>query len=222
MARTSADLFAAIEAADVDGVRGILAEDPSLATSRDAEGVSALLRARYRLDRGLAEAVRAFVTDLDPFEAASFGDLDRLTHLLDADPSLAGEHSPDGFTLLHLSAFFGQVDAVALLLARGAEVDARGTGWMTGTPLHSAASASQARVATALLEAGADPNARQSGGWTPLHAAAANGSAATTRTLLERGADPTMEADDGRDATHLARESGDAETIAVLGAQAET
>ena len=168
MASASEDLFAAIDAGDVDRVGAILDADPSLATARDHEGVSALLRSRYRLDRGLAEAVKARVAELDVFEAATFGDLDRLAVLLAADPDLMDRRSGDWFTALHLAAFFGQDDAVRLLLARGADPDAYGTGWMTGKPLNSAASAGRAATVDLLLEAGADPDAVQRGGWTPL------------------------------------------------------
>jgi len=43
-----------------------------------------------------------------------------LTELLAEDPELVDAMSGDGFTPLHLAAFFGQADAVRLLLARGA------------------------------------------------------------------------------------------------------
>src|SRR5438034_941036 len=164
MASASDDLFAAIDAGDVDRVGAMLDVDPSLAMARDHEGVSALLRARYRLDRALAEAVRARGAALEVCEAATFGDLDRLAVLLEADPGLTDRRSGDGFTALHLAAFFGQDDAVRVLLARGADPDAHGTGWMTGTPLNSAASAGHAATVDLLLESGADPDAVQRAG----------------------------------------------------------
>jgi len=218
MASASEDLFAAIDAGDVDRVRATLDADPSLAMARDQEGVSALLRARYRRDRALVEAVKARVASLDAFEAATFGDLDRLAVLLADDPDLTGRRSGDGFTALHLAAFFGQDDAVRLLLARGADRDARGTGWMTGTPLNAAASARQATVVALLLEAGADPDAVQRGGWTPLHSAAHNGDARTVELLLSHGADPSAVDDDGRSVGDMAGEGGDAATIAAIAA----
>jgi len=216
MASASEDLFTAIDAGDVDRVRTMLDADPSLAMARDHEGVSALLRARYRLDRGLTETVKARVAALDVFEAATFGDLDRLAILLAADSGLAGLRSGDGFTALHLAAFFGQDDAARLLLGRGADPDAHGTGWMTGTPLNSAASAGHAAIVHLLLEAGADPDAVQLGGWTPLHSAAHNGDARTVELLLARGADPAAIDDEGRSVGDMAAESGDAATIAAI------
>jgi uncharacterized protein len=216
MASASEDLFAAIDAGDVDRVRATLDANPSLAMARDHEAVSALLRARYRRDRALVEAVKARVASLDAFEAATFGDLDRLAVLLAADPDLSELRSGDGFTALHLAAFFGQDDAVRLLLARGADPDARGTGWMTGTPLNAAASARHATVVALLLEAGADPDAAQRGGWTPLHSAAHNGDPRTVELLLAHGADPAAMDDDSRSVGDMARENGDPATIGAI------
>jgi ankyrin repeat protein len=216
VASTSDDLFAAIDAEDVDAVRAVLTDEPSLATARDAQDVSPLLRARYRGKRELVEAIRPHVTELDAFESAAFGDLDRLRVVLHDDPALVGARSGDGFSLLHLAAFFGKDDAVRLLLASGAEPDARGKGWMTGTPLHSAASGRHVESVRALLESGADPNARQSGGWTALHAAAHSGDAQLAAILLAAGADPAAETDDGRSVLDLARETGDDVTVRAI------
>ena len=78
MASTHEELFTAIEAGDVAAVRAIVEADPAAATSRDGAGVSALMRARTGFDRELVDAVRDRVDELDVFEAAAFGDLDRL------------------------------------------------------------------------------------------------------------------------------------------------
>lgn len=210
------ELFAAIGEGDSEAVTAIIRSDPSLAWARDADGVSALMRARYRFDRSLVAAVMAGSPELDVFEAATFGELDRLADLLDGDPSLATAYSADGFSALHFPAFFGQADAGRMLLDRGAVVDAHGRGWMTGTPLHSAASGSHVEIARLLLDAGADPNARQSSGWTPLHSAAQNGNAELVGLLLAHGADPTTANDDGTSALAMAEGSGDEDAIALI------
>jgi ankyrin repeat protein len=209
MASTSEELFDAIEARNVERVRRLLDEEPAHATSRDQNGVSALMQALYRFDLALVDAVKAHVTDLDVFEAAAFGDLDRLTAVLDADPGSVTVYSGDGFTPLHFAAFFGRFEAAQLLLARGAEVNALGRGWMTGTAMHSAVSRSQADVVRILLDAGADPNVRQSAGWTPLHSSAANGDLTSVELLLDAGADPTAVNDEGRSVMDLAEEGAD-------------
>lgn len=221
MASTSDGLFAAIEAGDVARVRAMVSEDPSLASARDAEGVSALMRARYRLDRGMIEVLQSRVTEMDLFEAAAAGDLDRLTELLAYDPASIDGRSADGFTALHFAAFFGRTDAARLLVSHAADVDVRGTGWMTGTPLHSAASGSHAEVVGVLLEAGADPNVRQSGGWTPLHAAARAGDVTSVTLLLASGADPEVTNDEGTSVLEMAQGSGDVPTAATITAALE-
>jgi ankyrin repeat protein len=213
MASTPEDLFDAIEAGDDAAVDAILDADPALASSRDASGVSALMQALYRFDKPLVERVQRNVGELDVFEAAAFGDVDRLTALLGADPGLVTSYSGDGFTALHFAAFFGRFEAAALLIERGAEVDAFGRGWMTGTPMHSAVSRLQSDVVRILLEAGAKPNVRQSAGWTPLHSSAANGDVTSVELLLASGADPAATNDEGRSVIELATESGDEHTV---------
>jgi ankyrin repeat protein len=213
MASTVEQLFAGIDAEDTAEVRRLIEADPSLAASRDERGVSALMRALYRGDRGTAGAIREQLPALDVWEAATAGDVDRLRELLDADPSHARSYSPDGFTPLHFAAFFGHADAVGLLLANGAEVDAFGHGWMTGTALHSAAARAHGPIVRTLLSAGADPNTRQSGGGTPLHAAAQNGDVASADWLLSAGADPSATTEEGTSVLDLAEERGDGATI---------
>jgi ankyrin repeat protein len=212
MASTPDELFEAIEAGDVGRVDAMLDDDPAAASSRDASGVSALMRALYRFDKPLIGSVKRRVDALDVFEAAAFGDVDRLTELLAGEPSLVSSYSGDGFTALHFAAFFGRYETAALLIERGAEVDAFGRGWMTGTAMHSAVSRLHADVVRILLDAGANPNVRQSAGWTPLHAAAMNGDLTSVELLLASGADPTATNEEGRSVIDLANESGDEAT----------
>lgn len=216
MASTDDDLFALIAASNVRGVRALLDDQPWLATDRDDDGVSVLMRARYQMDRGLVAAVREHVEELDVFEAAAFGDLDRLSELFASEPELVDAVSGDGFTPLHLAAFFGQTDAVRLLLARGATPDERGRGWMTGTPLSAAAAGGHTAIVLMLLETGADPNVQQAQGFTPLHAAAQNGDLESVRALLEAGADPAVVSEDGVTPTELAEQAGDLVTVETL------
>ena len=216
MASTREELFSAIDANDLRRVRALIDRDPTLASARDDGGVSALLRARYRSGGEIVSLLRARVRDLDVFEASALGDVDRLAELLRSRPAAVADRSADGFTPLHLAAYFGKVDAVRALLAAGADANAVGTGWMRGTPLHSAVSARHRTIAGVLLQAGADANARQEGGWTPVHGAAHNGDRGTTELLLARGADPSALDDDGRSALDHASAAGDEATIEAI------
>ena len=81
-----------------------------------------------------------------------------------------------------------------LLLDRGADVAARGTGAIRTTALEAATSANETAIARLLLDAGADPRSAQPDGVTPLHAAAFNRNRELYDLLIERGADPARDA----------------------------
>ena len=73
------------------------------------------------------------------------------------------------------------------------------------TPLHLAATNPDISALTALLAAGADPNARDGDGVTPLHMAAYAQNARHARLLLAAGANPYAKTHAGRDTTSMAR-----------------
>jgi ankyrin repeat protein len=217
---TAADLIDAIDGDDAERLEAILAESPALAAARDDEDVSAVLHALYHGRPLLARLVAAALPQLDIFEAAALGRADRVRELLAVDPGLARARSADGFTALHLPAFFGgtgTAEAARRLIAAGADVSTRSDNSFWVLPLHSASSGGHAEIVELLLEAGAEPDARQRHGWTPLQAAAQNGDARSLEALLAAGADPTLRNDDGLSAADLAGAGGHDELVARLG-----
>jgi ankyrin repeat protein len=168
---------------------------------------SELLEALYRGDRDTVEAKLAEQPDLTLFEAAAVGDSGRVGELLSLEPGSVVGWSPDGFTALHLAAFFGHEAVAAALVEGGAEVSAIARNPIRVQPLHSAAAAGHTGVARLLLEHGADPNARQEGGFVPLHAAAQAGNDELYELLVARGADQDAATDDGRTAADFRADS---------------
>ena len=125
--------------------------------------------------------------------------------------------SHDGWTALHLTAFFSRTEAALLLLAHGADASAPSRNPMMNQPLHAAAAGrADLKLVQALLDAGADPDAPQRGGYCALHSAAQNGNEAMVRLLLARGANRAKAAADGRTPVELAREKGHASVEALL------
>ena len=154
--------------------------------------MSELLQAVYRGDQARVEEMLAAEPELDVFEAAAVGDVDRLRRLLDEDAGLANAWAEDGFQPLGLASFFGHVEAARLLVEHGAEVNSASRNEMKVMPLHSAVASSDAEaryeLAKLLLEHGADPNVRQQDDFTPLMEADQNGDARLRELLVEHGA----------------------------------
>ena len=204
---TAEDLIAAVKAGDAARVGELLEAEPDLVSARDADGVSALMLARYRSNRAVTDVLLAADPDLDVFEAATLGYLDRLRARLDDDPSVVAALSADGYTALHFAAFFAKPEAARTLIEMGAPVDVVAANEMRVQPLHSAAAGHNIEVCRLLLAAGAEVDARQAGGFTPLHEAAQNGDPEMVELFLSAGADPGLRTDDERTAADLADEA---------------
>jgi hypothetical protein len=119
----------------------------------------------------------------------------------------AGDGTSYGWTALHYAAHNGWPEGIAELVGRGARLDEPSAGgYLYGrqTPLIVAVKAQQGEAATALLRAGASPNATCQDGWSPLTYAAVNGDAAVTDNLLRAGADPNAFAKASQSALHQA------------------
>jgi uncharacterized protein len=205
---TEGEIIAAIAAGDTATVVRLLAEDPSLASARGDDGVSAVLLARYRFDRPTMDAILAADPELDAFAAAALGRLDRLRERLMSAPDAVVAFSPDGFTALHLAAFFGRAEAARILLEAGAKVDTYTHNSFANQPLHAAAAGRHVEVCRLLLAAGADVDATQHGGFTPLHEAAQHGDDELVELFLSAGADPTITVAEGGTAADLAEAAG--------------
>lgn len=210
------ELFTAIKAGDLGGVEALLAAEPGLAAARDEGGLSAVLTAAYWQQPAIVGALLARGPTLTFYEAAAAGVTDRLDELLRDEPGLLEAYAPDGFTALGLASFFGHAEAAAMLLARGANPNRASQNGLRVTPLHSAAAGRHHALVAMLLDHGADPHARQEGGFTPLHSAAQNGDRATAELLLARGAARDARTDDGRAPRDFAREGGHEELATLL------
>jgi ankyrin repeat protein len=200
---------------DTDGLRRLMEEDPSTAEARDASGVSLLMHTLYRGRRDLAELIAARKKELDIFEAAGLGKLERLKDCA-CDVAAVNAISDDGFTALHFACYFGQPEAARLLIEKGAAIDAVASNPMKLMPLHSAASVRNLEAARLLLKHGAPVNARQQGGWVPIHAAAQNGDRAMVELMLKHDADPKLANEEGKTPAAVAREKGHLEIAALL------
>jgi len=102
---------------------------------------------------------------------------------------------------LHIAADKGMVDAAALLIAKGAGVNAKDTSGKM--PLHYAASSGRMDVVLLFIEIGTDIDVKSGHDLTPLHYAIQRQKYGTVKLLIEKGAD-IEKPGDGRTALHWA------------------
>ena len=215
-AETIQEFFQAIRAGDSGKVGHLLTTDPALVKARDEKGLGAFAAAKYSRREEIAALLLTNGAELDIFEACIAGDGRRIDELLNGDAKLVNKYSHDGWTPLHLAAFFADERIAAALLDRGADAHARSRNAMENTPIHAAAAARKAAVIALLLERGADVNARQHGGWTALHAASQNGDESLVRLLLAHGADVDAKAANNQTAMDLAMTGGHQAVVDLL------
>jgi len=169
-AGVSPDFYEAASIGRTKLVAQFLADDESLLDSYSPEGFTAL---------GLA---------------AHFGHIDTLEFMISrrADPNRVSKHTMS-VTPLHAALFGRRVEAAKTLIEAGADVTSKrgGTGWPRSgwTALHYCASFGFTDLVRALVERGADINARDDEGKTPLRVAIEAAQEEFADLLLQIGAE---------------------------------
>jgi hypothetical protein len=162
--------------------------------------------------KGMQRDVVSRLASKGLIEASRDGDHVTVSRLLSKlNPADASAAYSDGWTALHHAAAGGHLAVINMLLAAEADINATTVkeGW---TPLHVASLATITRlqipwdlpkVVIKLIEAGADPNAKDKSGCTPLICAARSsgiGGEHVARVLISAGAD--LEARAGQKGLH--------------------
>lgn len=214
--RTWEALAEAVRTGDVGRVRELVTDDPELKAAHAPSGESAVLLAVYHGQDEVAQWLAEAGAPLDLHEAAALGLSDRVAAHLAGQPQAVDAYSFDGWTPLHLAAFFGRTATVEMLLAAGASPDLLARNRQANLPLHAATAARRVDVVTVLLRHGCDVNARTAGGWTPLHLAAHGGYTELVDLFIEHGAALESRNAEGVTPYDLAIEQGRSEAAARL------
>jgi ankyrin repeat protein len=188
--------------------------DPTLIDARSRTGESAILTAVYHRQKEIVNLLVARGAALSIFEACAAGEVERVERLV--DPSTINAYGSDGWTPLHLAAFFGHAKIVELLLGHDADVAARSRNPNGNTPLHAALAGNHKFVVALLIGHGADVNAADAQGWRPLHLAAANTNLDAIKALVAQGADVHALNGDAKTPLSLATEKNHREAAALL------
>ena len=205
-----------VKKGDLPAVEAAVTEDPQLPALLNDAGQTAFLLAKYYRQEAVATYLLSVHPDLDLFEASAAGQQAAVERFIQQDPQSLHARSSDGWTPLHLAAFFGHPDLARSLIAAGADVNARSTNAMKNTPLHAAAAGGKTVAARVLLEHGATVNATQEGGWTALHSAAQSGHRELLEVLLAHGGDLKLRAANNQSPLDLALLGGHAGLVELL------
>jgi len=141
--------------------------------------------------------------------------------LIEEHPELHSVKTSDGTTPLHWAADHCKKELVKLLIANGADVNAKNK--FDETPLHIASTRRSAYpreeedIIEMLLANGADINAKTKAGRTPLHQAVVMRCKDHAELLLYNHADVNAKDKDGFTPLHLAKNQNDWDTAGLLG-----
>jgi uncharacterized protein len=201
-------MMRAVKAQDVAAVRTMLEQDPALLQRWNEGGDTPLLLSVYYGARDVTQTLLVHGAQLTIFEAAAAGQIERVTQLATDTPALIQTLSHDGWTALHLAAYFGYPDIVEWVLAHGTDINARSANALGNTALHAALAGRRFDCAELLIQHGADVNATDAAGWSILHHIAANGTLELLDLALAHGAVAPARNTDGDTPAQIAHKAG--------------
>lgn len=183
-AGATCDIPLAARAGSIESVRDMLEREPGLIDSCDEGGRTALYRAgcvygAFKEGEDVVDLLLEMGAQPDIFVAATFAMADRVAELLVDNDALAQSTDPDGMTALHWALRprgakrhegHDPIRVTRLLLEAGADVHAIDPTQEGMLPIHHFGEWGAAHVeqVDALLEYGADINAKSTTGWTAL------------------------------------------------------
>ena len=205
-----------VKKGDLEAVRQAIASEPELVNAPNDAGQGSFLLAKYYRQDAVADFLLSQGAKLSFYDQCVAGQRDHVMAQIDTNPALLESYSTDGWTPLHLAAFFGSQDLAQALIDKGAEIDSRSTNNMQNTPLHAAVAGRRAAMVKFLLSHKSDPNIRQAGGWTALQGAVQNGDREMVEALIAHGAHLNARADNNQCALDLALMRGHHEIAELL------
>jgi ankyrin repeat protein len=213
------NIFEVIDKNDRDEVELFLKQNPSIIKSANPNGITPLLYCLYTAKSELAQLIYSQGENFIIHECIGMGDLEKIKELISNDITIVNSFSQDGWTPLHLAAFWGNKEIVLLLLESGAILDmpSKSKASFGNSPLQAAIAMQQIEIVELLLSKGANPNFTQEpGSLSPLHIAASRNDERVIAILLKYGADKTRKNSDGKLPADIAKERGNEKNFFLL------
>ncbi len=215
-------IHVAAETGDLETVKQLLAEDPSLLYQLDENGKPPFNRACYRgqievaaylLKQGADINTKSSNGSTSLHGAGFYGFPDMANWLLEhgADPDIPNDA---GYTPLLSSAIAGNVDIADMLIAAGANPNV--TNERGHALIHMYAWSGQTERVLALIDHGVDIDVLNQDMDTPLICAAESNVRDLVEILMARGAKLDQVNDEGRTLAHYFAQFGNVEALAIL------
>jgi len=218
------EIHQAVDAGDMDRVRGLLEADPSLLEARDDHGDTPLNRAcfnertwsrqsdvaRFLIAQG-AEINTRNNFGATPLNSAFYGsgaDFDLVKRLIAKGADINTRDNSGMTPILH-AALFGDLETAKFLIDHGADINVASRQYGRSTALLLALTFnSDNAMARLLVESGAKLNQKDSRGNTELHVAAMRGFGSLVQPLVAHGADVDAVNEDNRTPLYYAAKHG--------------
>ena len=222
-ASIAVELNNAVLADDKTRVLHLLDKKHAEVGALDLQGETPLHHALMQRSDSMVELLLAHGADVNqrdrdgwtPLMTAAYYDDAAAIKVLAARGGDPNAVSAQNLTPLGIAVQYGKDSAAVALVEAGADTR-RPIGEAAYTPLMLATANDSLPVARALIEKGADLNARNTGGVTALMVAAAKGYADMVELLVRAGANLGAQTDRGDTALSIARAKGDQRVIKLL------
>jgi len=222
-ADVNTELNNAVMANDQKRVVYLLEKKHASVSAQDLQGETPLHHAIIMAEPSMVELLIAHGADPNerdrdgwtPLMTAAYLDSPEDVKILAAKGADPNALSKQDLSPLGIAAQYGKENAAVALLQAGAD-PARPVGEGGYTPLMLATANHSEPLVQALIQKGADVNAKNSGGVTALMIAVANSRADMVELLVRAGANVKAQTDRGDTALSIARDKGDPKVIKLL------
>lgn len=204
-----------IKNGDQSMVIDYLRQEPMLMLSKDNEGRSLFY---YAIAYERFDIIEFFISknyQPDLIEYACLGSTEKVVKTINDQPEQMHTYSPDGWSILHIAAYYGHVSLLIKLIDLGMDIHTISKNAHRQEAIHSASAGNQKKAISCLLKHGAkiDGNGAHN---SPLHISLKNKEYDIIKLLVKNGANIFAKDKEQKSAVDYALEVKDLKALQIL------